>query len=84
MIGGGPARLSVGRVSDETGADRIDANRRMWDERAPLHAVSDFYDLDGFRSGRSSLQPFEIEELGPVEGLDLVHLQCHIGLDTWG
>jgi hypothetical protein len=26
------------------------------------------------------------DELGPVDGLDLVHLQCHFGLDTlsWG
>ncbi|HUZ44317.1 MAG TPA: class I SAM-dependent methyltransferase [Acidimicrobiales bacterium] len=69
-------------MSAEPADDRLDANRRMWDERAPLHAVSDFYDLDSFRAGRSSLQPFEVEELAPVDGLDLVHLQCHIGLDT--
>jgi 2-polyprenyl-3-methyl-5-hydroxy-6-metoxy-1,4-benzoquinol methylase len=61
---------------------RIEANRRNWDERAPIHAGSAFYDVDGFRAGRVSLQDFEIDELGPVAGLDLVHLQCHIGLDT--
>jgi len=69
-------------MQSEDEGSRLEANRRMWDERAPIHAASRFYDLDGFRSGRSSLQPFEVEELGPVAGLDLVHLQCHIGTDT--
>jgi SAM-dependent methyltransferase len=57
-------------------------NRAMWDEAAPLHAASAFYDLAGFVGGRDSLHPFEPDELGPVDGLDLVHLQCHLGTDT--
>lgn len=63
--------------------DWLTLNRAMWDEKAPAHLRSPLYDLDGFRAGRSSLQPHEIEELGPaVAGKALVHLQCHIGLDT--
>ncbi|MCB1002674.1 MAG: class I SAM-dependent methyltransferase [Acidimicrobiales bacterium] len=58
------------------------ANRDMWDERVPLHVASDFYDVEGFTGGRSTLEPFEIEELGPVRDRELVHLQCHFGLDT--
>jgi 2-polyprenyl-3-methyl-5-hydroxy-6-metoxy-1,4-benzoquinol methylase len=69
-------------MSEPGRSDRIEANRRNWDERAPIHAASSFYDLPGFRAGRSSLQDFEVEEMGDVRGLDLVHLQCHIGLDT--
>lgn len=61
---------------------RIEANRRRWDERVPIHLASDFYGVDDFRSGGSSLRDFELEELGPVDGLDLVHLQCHFGQDT--
>ena len=73
----------MGGVSSEPGqAEQIEANRRSWDERAPIHAASTFYDLPGFRAGRSTLQDFEVEEMGDVSGLDLVHLQCHIGLDT--
>src|SRR5439155_333090 len=53
-----------------------------WDERVALHAGSDFYDVDSFRAGRSSLQPFEIDEVGDVTGRSLLHLQCHFGLDT--
>lgn len=60
----------------------IEANRSRWDEAAPLHAASEYYDLAGFRAGRDDLHPFELDELGDVAGLDLVHLQCHIGTDT--
>lgn len=54
----------------------------MWDERVPIHEPSDFYDLEGFRAGGTNLQPFEMEEVGPVDGLRLAHLQCHFGMDT--
>lgn len=59
-------------------------NRAWWDERTPLHVASPLYDVDGFRAGRESLRPFELELLGDVSGLRLVHLQCHFGLDTLG
>ena len=54
----------------------------MVERRAPLHVTSAFYDVDGFRAGRSDLRPFEVEEMGDVAGRELVHLQCHFGLDT--
>jgi SAM-dependent methyltransferase len=57
-------------------------NLAMWDERVPIHLASEFYDLAGFKRGASSLQPFEANELGDVTGKELVHLQCHIALDT--
>lgn len=58
------------------------ANLARWDEATPFHAAGSFYDLDGFRSGRQDVRPFDLEELGAVAGLDLVHLQCHLGTDT--
>jgi SAM-dependent methyltransferase len=57
-------------------------NRAMWDERVPIHVGSDFYDVDGFLAGATTLRPFELEELGDVAGRTLVHPQCHLGLDT--
>jgi SAM-dependent methyltransferase len=60
----------------------VDANRRMWDERVPIHVRSDFYDVEGFKAGRPALEPFEVEELGAIGGMRLAHLQCHFGLDT--
>lgn len=63
----------------------VAANRAWWDERAPAHAASAFYDLAGFASGDAPdrLRPFEGDELGvDPAGLDLLHLQCHVGTDT--
>ena len=57
-------------------------NRAWWDERVPIHAAGAFYDLEGFVAGRDTLLPFEPEAIGDVTGLDLVHLQCHMGMDT--
>ena len=62
--------------------DFFEANRALWNEYAQIHARSKFYDLEGFKAGRSSLQAFEIEELGEVSGKSLLHLQCHFGMDT--
>jgi SAM-dependent methyltransferase len=58
------------------------ANRRRWNELVPIHARSAFYDVDGFRAGKTSLRPIELGELGDVAGKRLLHLQCHFGLDA--
>jgi len=60
----------------------IETNRAWWDERAPLHAQSKSYDLAGFLAGRDTLRPYEPVEVGDVKGKTLLHLMCHIGLDT--
>lgn len=61
----------------------VAANRAWWDERAPSHAESEFYDLEEFRRKPDRLRPFEADELGvDPSGLDLLHLQCHLGTDT--
>jgi SAM-dependent methyltransferase len=67
------------------GADADDwrtLNRANWDDRVPIHLASQLYDLEGFRKTRDSLRPFEDAEVGDVRGKDLMHLQCHVGLDT--
>ncbi len=60
----------------------LEANRANWDERVPIHAAGGFYDVASFKQGQERLRPFEIEEVGDVSGRDLVHLQCHFGIDT--
>jgi ubiquinone/menaquinone biosynthesis C-methylase UbiE len=62
--------------------DFLDANRALWDEWTDIHRDSAFYDLEGFRRGGIRIAEHEIEEIGPVEGRTLLHLQCHFGLDT--
>ncbi len=61
----------------------IRANRDLWNEITPIHAQSKFYDVEGFKNGRSSmLYPIEREEMGDVSEKSLLHLQCHFGMDT--
>jgi 2-polyprenyl-3-methyl-5-hydroxy-6-metoxy-1,4-benzoquinol methylase len=69
-------------VADGNAVDWRELNRANWDDRVPVHLASEFYDVDGFRSGANSLRPFESAEVGDVTGKRLVHLQCHVGLDT--
>ncbi len=57
-------------------------NKQCWDDRVPIHVKSDFYDLDGFLKGASSLTEIEHEYLGNVFGKRVLHLQCHFGMDT--
>jgi SAM-dependent methyltransferase len=60
----------------------IEQNRALWDELSDIHAVSDFYNIEGFKAGGVRLRDHEIEEVGDVRGKDLLHLMCHLGLDT--
>lgn len=63
-------------------SDWLELNRRNWEARVPIHLRSEFYDIDAFKSGKSTLRPEEIADLAPVTGKSLLHLQCHFGLDT--
>jgi SAM-dependent methyltransferase len=60
----------------------VESNRSLWNGWTRLHAHSDYYDLAGFKAGRSSLKPIELAEVGDVRGKSLLHLQCHFGQDT--
>ncbi len=60
----------------------FDANKDGWNKRTEIHKESTFYDVESFKTGKTSLNQIEINELGNVSGNDLLHLQCHFGLDT--
>ena len=57
-------------------------NRELWNELTPIHARSDFYDVEAFKAGGINLKSIELEEVGDVSGKSLLHLQCHFGMDT--
>jgi SAM-dependent methyltransferase len=59
-----------------------EANRANWDDRTAIHMNSAFYDVDGWLREARGPRPREVDALGDVTGLRLVHLQCHFGLDT--
>lgn len=65
-----------------TAAEAMAVNRRYWDEAVAIHAASRFYNVDGFIAGGPALGSIEEAVLGAVDGLRVVHLQCHFGLDT--
>lgn len=62
-----------------------EVNRANWDDRAPAHAASPYYDRQRFIGDPSFLSQvvrFDLPRLGDIRGLRGVHLQCHIGTDT--
>ena len=64
-------------------SDYVSVNRANWDSRVPHHLAG--YDLASFRSDPefiSHVVHYDQARLGSLAGLDVVHLQCHIGTDT--
>lgn len=61
-------------------------NLRTWDARVPVHiGPTSIYGIERYvhdPSHISDVVAFDQERLGDVAGLDVVHLQCHIGTDT--
>ncbi|HEY5662564.1 MAG TPA: methyltransferase domain-containing protein [Ilumatobacter sp.] len=67
------------------GRDYRAINHANWESRVAHHAASADYQLDRFVADPAHLSgvvAFDAVRLGPIEGLDVVHLQCHIGTDT--
>lgn len=57
-------------------------NRANWDERVPIHLAAPIYDPAQLRAGQARKNAIEEAELGPVDGIRLLHLQCHFGRDS--
>jgi SAM-dependent methyltransferase len=57
-------------------------NLAHWEERAAVHVGPRGYDRSTHRAGRGRLDAIVEAELGPVAGLRMLHLQCHVGDDT--
>ena len=72
-------------MPDARTARRI--NRAHWDALADAHGHGDpIYDVEALIGGADSLHEAEAagvrEAVGAVAGLDVMHLQCHIGFDA--
>lgn len=59
-------------------------NLANWEARVPLHVSPGGYDLASFDDPQhlSDVVRYDLPRLGDIRGLDVVHLQCHIGTDT--
>jgi SAM-dependent methyltransferase len=65
-------------------SDARDINRAHWDALAAVHGAGvpgGHYDLDAVVAGRG-LGDVEAAAVGSVDGLDVLHLQCHVGIDS--
>ncbi|WP_372745634.1 class I SAM-dependent methyltransferase [Lutibacter sp.] len=60
----------------------FDVNKDTWNKKVSIHVASEFYNVDAFLKGKSSLNAYELNEIGDVKGKSLLHLQCHFGQDT--
>lgn len=57
-------------------------NKDAWNKRVSAHIASEFYNLEGWKAGKTSLNEIELELLGDVNGKSILHLQCHFGQDS--
>lgn len=62
--------------------DYLSINKKSWNNRVDTHVQSDFYDMEGFLKGNTSLKTIELGLLGDISGQSVLHLQCHFGQDT--
>lgn len=72
------------KVTRTTLREITQTNQAYWDTLSPGNARSDYYGAGRVVSGGSSLFMIERDELPgeQVAGRHLLHLQCHIGIDT--
>lgn len=59
-------------------------NRLNWDERVDAHFESPMYQahVQALANGGTCLDQVHIDQLGDVRGKSLLHLQCHMGMET--
>lgn len=62
--------------------DYININQKAWNDKTDVHIASDFYNMQSFLEGKSTLNEIELQLLGDISGKNILHLQCHFGQDT--
>lgn len=60
-----------------------DKNILFWNELAKIHSGASDYHLANYDPGSYKLKEIEISALGNIKGKRVLHLQCHIGLDSF-
>ena len=57
-------------------------NKNYWNEKVEHHVKSDFYGVENFLTGKTSLREIELGLLGNIKDKTILHLQGHFGQDT--
>ncbi len=60
----------------------LEIKRQSWNNRVDAHLKSEFYEMDEFLKGKTSLKSIELDLLGDIKGKTILHLQCHFGQDS--
>ena len=60
----------------------LSINKASWNRKTSLHLDSDFYQMEAFKKGATSLNDIELGLLGDIKGKSVLHLQCHFGQDS--
>lgn len=58
-------------------------NILFWDELADIHSGVSDYDLSHFHPNKHTLRDIELGLLGDIVGKKVLHLQCHVGFDSF-
>jgi len=69
-------------MTEEQNMDYLNINKKLWNDKTPIHYTSDFYDVESFLKGKDSLNSIESGLLGNIRNKEILHLQCHFGMDT--
>ena len=64
------------------GSSYDECNSIFWDEMAAVHSSQSDYDLENYRPDTHKINKLDKEVLGSIKGKRILHLQCHVGLDT--
>ena len=80
------AREADPRENVRVDRDPLEINRAWWDGAAAIHGDDPIYDTQALIAGAESLSQEEEAAITAsartVDGLDVIHIQCHIGFDT--
>ena len=57
-------QFNIKRMNEDF--DYLEINRKSWNNRVDVHLKSDFYDVEGFLKGESSLNDIELGLLGDI------------------
>jgi SAM-dependent methyltransferase len=71
-------------VTEGTPPGWREINLANWESRVPIHMGVGGYGIESFDDPDhlSNVVRYDLPRLGTLDGLDVVHLQCHIGTDT--